>query len=858
MHRTPLTIAALLVLTASAEAQQLARRDRPSPAAAATRSPATTVVTAIRATSSPQIDGLAADDAWRDAPAVDGFRQFDPKEDVEPAFRTEARFAYDDRNLYVLVRAFDPAPDSIMALLSRRDERTQSDYIRVIVDSYHDRRTGYQFMVNPAGVKRDLYLYNDTSEDISWDAVWDVKTSIDSLGWVAEFRIPLSQLRYPRKESHTFGVAVHREVGRTNERSSWPVWRRSQSGLASQLGEVHGISGIASPRRLEFMPYSVQSNSSVRRGDAFGRTQRGTIGADIKYGLSSNLTLDAAINPDFGQVEADPSVLNLSAFEQFFGEQRPFFLEGTGILRFDQDCNDGQCTGLFYSRRIGRAPQLGFLSNAGGSVPTSSTILGAAKITGRLGNGLSLGILNAVTDRETAGDGVDVEPLTNYFVARLNQDLRGGRSGIGAIVTAVNRSLDESAADYLRSAGYTAGIDARHRFGPGGNFQLSASAVGSVVRGSESAIALTQRSSVHYYQRPGDDLEYDPTRTSLSGYAMSVGLNKQGGGITRFWTGGWYKSPGLEINDVGFMTNVNSMGWSNWFALVFQEPRAFYRRLQVNFNQWNSFMVDGTNTGVGGNVNVNTTFRNMWFMYAGIGGERAAVCGACLRGGPYLNEDANLNGWFGFSGDSRRSIVPGLNVHFNRRDGGRSASYGLNPNVTFRVASRMSGSLGVNFNRNTDDRQFLRNFGEVGSDTAHYTVGHLAQRTLSLTTRLNFTVSPTMSVQFYGSPFVSVGKYSDWREVADPRHADYEQRFRPFTLGGDPGAYDFNFKQFRSNLVMRWEYRPGSTLFLVWGQGREQGDIDHGDFGGWRDYRNLFGAHPANTFLVKASYWFSM
>jgi hypothetical protein len=311
-----------------------------------------------------------------------------------------------------------------MALLSRRDERTQSDYIRVIVDSYHDKRTGYQFMVNPAGVKRDLYLYNDTNEDISWDAVWDVETSIDSLGWLAEFRIPLSQLRYPKKESHTFGVAVHREVGRTNERSSWPVWRRSQAGLASQLGEVQGITGISSPRRLEFMPYSVQSNASVARSGDFGRTQRGTFGADIKYGLSSNLTLDAAINPDFGQVEADPSVLNLSAFEQFFGEQRPFFLEGTGILRFDQDCNDGACTGLFYSRRIGRAPQLGFLSPDFNAVPTSSTILGAAKITGRLGNGMSLGSLNAVPAREMAGGELEVEP-DNYFVARLNQDLRG-------------------------------------------------------------------------------------------------------------------------------------------------------------------------------------------------------------------------------------------------------------------------------------------------------------------------------------------------------------------------------------------------------------------------------------------------
>jgi hypothetical protein len=516
------------------------------------------------------------------------------------------------------------------------------------------------------------------------------------------------------------------------------------------------------------------------------------------------------------------------------------------------------CTGLFYSRRIGRAPQLGFLSSDPGAVPTSSTILGAAKITGRLGSGLSIGMLNAMTDREMVGSGLEVEPRTNYFVTRLNQDLRGGRSGVGMILTAVNRDLDPSAEPYLRSAAYTTGIDARHRFGAGGNYQVSANVVGSLVRGSEEAIAATQRSSVHYYQRPDDDLEYDPTRTDLTGYGLNFGLNKNGGGNTRFWTGGWYKSPGLEVNDVGFMTNVNNMGWSNWFAFVFQEPKWFYRRWQINFNQWNSFLVDGTNTGVGGNINTNVNFRNMWFMYAGLGGERASLCSSCLRGGPALREDATLNGWFGFSGDSRKSLVPGMNFNFNRRDGGRSHTRNINPYVNLRVSSRFSGMLGLNYTRNTDDRQPIRNFGVIGSDTTHYTVAHLSQQTLSLTTRLNFTASPTLSLQFYGSPFVSVGEYSDWREVSAPRHDTYLSRYSPYPLSGDPGSNDFNFKQFRSNLVMRWEYRPGSTLFLVWGQGREQSHLDRGDFGGFRDYQNLFSSHPANTFLVKASYWFSL
>ena len=273
MHRY-VALLPFLLLPTQATAQSLAGRSSPTGGSSTGASAVSTIASALRAQTAPQIDGIGNDAIWRDAVAVDAFRQFDPQEDVEPMQRTAARFAYDDRNLYVFVRAFDTSPDSIMALLSRRDQRTQSDYIRVIVDSYHDRRTGYQFMVNPAGVKRDLYLYNDSNEDISWDAVWDVRTAIDSLGWTAEFRIPLSQLRYPKKETHTFGVAVHREVARTNERSSWPVWRRSQTGLASQLGEVHGITGISSPRRLEFMPYSVQSNSSVFRADDFGRTQR--------------------------------------------------------------------------------------------------------------------------------------------------------------------------------------------------------------------------------------------------------------------------------------------------------------------------------------------------------------------------------------------------------------------------------------------------------------------------------------------------------------------------------------------------------------------------------------------------------
>ncbi len=849
----PFFVTSMLVLSLapSAQAQRLA-----SHAIAAAGGARTTNTTAMRALTPPAIDGSDRDDVWRTAQRIDGFRVFDPVEDGDPTFQTEARIAYDDRNLFVFVRAFDAHPDSIMALLSRRDERTQSDYVRVIVDSYHDRRTGYEFMVNPAGVQRDIYLYNDSNEDVTWNAVWDVKTAIDSLGWTAEFRIPLSQLRYPEKGEHIFGIGVHREIARLNERSSWPLWRRSQFGIASQLGEVRGLTGLGSPRRLEMMPYTVQANDSRQRADGYGRAQRMSLGADLKYGLSSNLTLDATINPDFGQVEADPAVLNLGAFEQFFDERRPFFLEGTGIFRYDIDCNDGQCTGPFYSRRIGRAPQAGFLSEDQNAVPLNSTILGAAKVTGRLSSGMSLGILDAVTGRESVAESLTVEPRTNYFVARAQQDLRGGRSGIGALFTAVNRDLDRFTSQYLRSEAYTAGVDGRHRFGPGGNFQLSGQFYGSLVRGSAEAIARTQRSTVHLYQRPDDDLAYDSTRTSLSGFGSGIGLSKNGGGITRFYTGGWYKGPGVEINDVGFMSSANNMGWSNWFAFVFQKPNLFYRRWQVNFNQWNSWVPGGPSTGHGGNINMNGQLRNMWFVYGGIGGETGTYCPSCLRGGPAILRDRVVQGWTGITGDQRHAVYPSLNASFWRGDGGRSVNTNVNGSLEGRVASSFSASLGLSVSRNTNDRQWLGNYGEVGSDTTHYTVAHLSQRTVNVTTRINWTASPTLSLQLYAQPFVTGGDYSNWRDVTSPRATAYVDRFSPFTQEGEPGG--FNFKQFRSNTVLRWEYRPGSTLFLVWAQGRVQDGLDAGTFRWGRDYRNLFSAHPDNTFLIKASYWFSL
>jgi hypothetical protein len=407
--------------------------------------PTATAATAARADVAPTLDGRDDDDIWRDAPAITQFRQHDPVEDGDPRYRTEARVGYDAKNLYVFVRAYDPSPDSIMAFLSRRDGSTKSDYVHVMVDGYKDRRTGFRFTTNPVGVKRDVYHSNDSNEDPSWDGVWDVVTTVDSLGWTAEFRIPFSQLRYPQAATNTFGFAIWRDIARYSERLSWPVFRRSQQGFVSQWGEVAGFDGLAVPSRLEVLPYTVATNSprAVPGEWVRERDQTFAIGADVKYGVTSNLTLNGTVNPDFGQVEADPAQLNLTAFELFQMERRPFFLEGAGTFGFAGSSPHSQ--GVFYSRRIGRAPQLGS--------GTNSTILGAAKVTGRTTGGLNVGILNAFTQREVDG-GATIEPATNYHVTRLAQDLRNGNSGVGLILTATNRFLDGATENALRENAY--------------------------------------------------------------------------------------------------------------------------------------------------------------------------------------------------------------------------------------------------------------------------------------------------------------------------------------------------------------------------------------------------------------------
>lgn len=823
---------------------------------------------ASRAITPPVLDGRTDDPAWATTQVIDQFLQYDPSEGKASRFRTEVRVTYDDHYLYILARMFDPAPDSIISALSRRDVRTNSDQFGLVIDSYHDGKTAFEFFTNPAGVKRDYYVSNDQNEDEGWDAVWDVATRIDSVGWVAEFRIPFSQIRYSPGAEHTFGLLLKRDIARTGERTSWPLLKRSVQGYVSQSGNLSGIGQLPSSRRLEILPYTVVKNDTRDFGtgrSALGRYDHPnviTAGADVKYGLSSNLTLDATINPDFGQVEADPAQLNLTAFESFFDERRPFFLEGAGIFTFNTNCGDidSQCTGLFYSRRIGRNPQLA--GNYGDATSATATPIAAAgKLTGRLANGISVGLMDAVTQRvegTTTVDGVNaaIEPRTNYSVLRLQRDNADGHGDMGFMLTGVNRSLDPGSVPYLRASAYVGGVDLRRRFW-NNNYEVKTFAARSDVRGSAAAIAALQTNTVHAFQRPDDAIAYDPTRTTLGGDAERISFSKFGGDITRFQTVYQRFSPGFESNDLGYQQRADEQEFRNWFALQFNTPTAVYQHAAFNFNGSGDWTTGGLMLGNGWNHNNHIQWKNFWWTHIGINlnNYSPAYDDRAARGGPAIRLSRSQSMWGGVQSDNRRSVQSSMWLNASRGDEGRSFRGSVSPQLDVRVSSRFSTSIGMGYSRNGNDWQFYGRNGAIGSDTTHYTFARLDQTTLSLNTRLNFTATPNLSFQFYAEPFVSNGTYADRKEIRDARADSYANRFKPY--GSGSGVFDgFNYRQFNSNAVLRYEYRPGSSLFMVWQQGRSSfltpADAEY-QVG--RDYGAALRDHPNNTFLVKLSYW---
>jgi hypothetical protein len=798
------------------------------------------------------VSGALSEGDWQQAELVTAFVQREPNEGAPATFETDARVVVDGSTLHVIVRAQDPEPAKLVGYLTRRDVDSPSDWIHIFIDSYHDRRTAYQFGVNAAGVKRDAYWYNDDNNDDSWDAVWDVTVDKTATGWTAQFHIPFSQLRFSGGGDGSVGFSVFRYIARLDETSSWPLSARSVNGLVSQFGVLNGVSPSGASKRLEVLPYSVATlvTEAAQPGNPLHNSFNPNLsaGLDLKYAITPALSLTATVNPDFGQVEADPAVVNLSAFETFFQERRPFFVEGSGTYRWD--CHDN-CS-LFYSRRIGRQPRGSPALGDGeySAQPGQSTILGAGKLTGRVGS-FSVGSLVAATQEEGADVAFGsarrrevVEPGSFYSVSRLRREF-ADQSSLGFMFTSTNRRLTESVS-FLPSSAVAGGVDYDWRIGR--RWSLNGYWAGSVVRGSEEAIGRLQRSNVHSFQRPdAEHVEFDPLAETMRGHAGALGFNKISGERTRLNVQMFYKSPGFEVNDLGFLQRADTISQNAWLQMRWEKPGKYVRSRNINFNQWSGGNFDGDRGSLGGNINSHWSFVNNWNVGGGVTTNARAFDDRKTRGGPGANYNSAVSAWNYLNTDGRKPVQ--FNWNWSYGSDGHGENWDLSPGVTFKPTAALSTELGISLNRNIDDSQWI---GEVERDgRTRYVFGRLYQTTTSMTARVNYTLTPNLSLQVYAQPFVSSGDYENFRELVNGRAVRYANRYAPFAYDENP---DFRVLSFRTTNVVRWEFKPGSTLFVVWQQGRE-GFVQDGSFRFGRDYGDVFSTAPTNTFVVKFSYW---
>jgi hypothetical protein len=832
------------------------------------------------------LDGKLDESIWTESHVLKDFTQHAPDEGAPASEKTEVRVLYSKDSLYVGVRAFDSEASKIKSILARRDSKCPSDWIKIWIDSYHDRLTAFEFSVNPCGVKRDVHWSKDRRQDDNWDAVWDVEVSIDDEGWTAEFKIPFSQIRFPVKESHTWGFQAGRVIARKNETSYWRHIPKGGAQFVSLFGDLTGIEGIPSPKRLQLLPYGVMRGEyePAVEGNPFktGSDYLSNMGLDAKYGVSSNLTLDVTINPDFGQVEADPADVNLTAFETYFQEKRPFFIEGRDMLRFSLGSSIMERDSLFYSRRIGRRPQ-GYPSGAKYySKPDFTTILGAFKLTGKTAGGWSIGIMEAVTSSENAsvvtwgGEKTTqrVEPLANYFLGRADKEWRNGRSVFGFIFTAVNRNIQEERLEFMRNAAYSGGISFRHRWASD-TLEMSGFLIQSYIRGSEEAILDAQESSARYYQRPdAEHLELDPARTSLSGYAGNFIIAKIGGGHWRWSLGARGFSPGFEVNDMGYMRDVDEIRPHARLAYYEYKPGKLFRDYNFSMTFWQSYDFAPTHLSTNISFRSSFSFLNFWNISVDVNRSMERLSTSQLRGGPAVLVPGSWRIGGSFRSNTQRDFHFSIRGSASLSDHG-AKNYSLSGTLTARPSERLHLSLSPRY---SDALRMLQYTSKEYSDSqTHYILSRINQKTVSLTLRLNYTITPNLSLQLYTQPYVSAGKYSEFKEVIEPRAEKYDDRWHIFTSEelvlkdgvyylspfSEPGEVftfgdpDFNFRQFRLNFVLRWEYLPGSTLYLVW----QNGINDYADFGELSigdDLRQLFSSPSDNAFMLKISYWFNI
>lgn len=851
------------------------------------------VVQAVRSNGPITVDGMLEEKVWQEEGYSD-FTQSDPHDGESPTEKTTIWIAYDNEALYVAARLYDSEPSSIKSRLGRRDDFLDSDWFIFAVDPYYDRRSGYQFAVNPAGSIVDWTLYNDEWDDSTWDGVWECKAYIDEEGWTVEIKIPYNQLRFAKKEEYVWGVNFRRIIQRKNEKLGFIWVPKEDSGYVSRFAKLVGIRDIRPGRHIEFLPYSVGQAqfSPSEEGNPFqtGKKYLGNAGFNLKVGLMSNLTLDATFNPDFGQVEVDPAVINLSAFETHYSEKRPFFIEGSNI--FD-NFGEGGATSVvninwsspsfFYSRRIGRAPQ-GDVSRSGFvNCPDRSTILGAFKLTGKMGQGWNIGFINALTAREYAeidfrGERFreEVEPLSYYGVLRTLKEFKEGKQGIGFLGTSVIRDLDNGDLEaHLNRNAFSLAIDGWTFLDSDKKWVITGWFGGTRVEGSPETILRLQRSSIHYFQRPdATHVEVDEQATSLNGWGGRLALNKQKGNFL-FNAAFGLLSPGFDPNDVGFQHGgSDKINGHILFGYYSPHPGKVFRNWLIFGGPFWNYDFGGNKTWEGILLDVEGQFLNYWSFETMFAYNPKTMSNTLTRGGPLARIPAGYQIDLEIDSDSRKPIVVSVfNTLYKRPTEGFSW-YG-EVSVRWKPRSNISLSIGPSYNVERSKIQWVTRIDDpLMTETygTRYIFGKIFQRTLSSNIRLNWTFTPNLSLQLYLQPFLAVGQYDEFKELARPKKYEYNifgegastviYADETYTVDPDgPGPAskfsfsnpDFNYKSLRGTMVLRWEYHPGSILYFVWTQNRADYS-NPGHFNFTRDIGDLLTAPGDNIFLIKISY----
>ena len=879
MRRWPLTV---MLVTAAPLVAQAPPAPPPSTASAAPHKQ----VRAVRLDGTAiKLDGRLDDPAWTRAQWITDFTQKMPHEGAPPSDSMRIGILYDGDAVYVGARMYSKNPSRIQAPLSRRDNTSQAEHLWVSFDTYHDRRTAYSFGVTASGVRMDWYhpTDNEYNLDAGFNPVWQAKAVIDSLGWTAEMRIPFSQLRFTDQPVQVWGFNADHWNPATSEDVFWIPVPTNRTGWSSYMGELVGIEGIKPTRRLELAPYSAGNATLTGRRDLRnpfddGKNLAARVGADLKMGLGPNITLDGTVNPDFGQVEADPAVVNLSAFEVFFDERRPFFTEGAQLLR-------GNGPSYFYSRRIGAppsCPQLGDYQEC----PQNATILGAAKVTGRLASGLSLGGLAAVTQREyvrtydtattTYGRAV-VAPAAGYGVVRLQQEFGASQSVVGVTLTTVQRALggDSLLEQRYNRQAYAGGADWIVRW-KRGEYVLRGWLGFSDIRGDTGAINRVQRSGVHFFQRPDAGYVHynDSTRTSLTGSVATLWLSKTSGSWVYDLEAGW-ESPGYDPNDAGRLGNADG-------RFAFADLRYRQTKPRGKFQNYSAAIGGGAEYDFGGDRQVNyiepavdLTFRNFWTIDSYFDFYPRAFDHSLTRGGPTMATPQMWNYVVRLGNAFGAKTSWNARVYYGEDELG-GETYRLSGGLSIRPSTRFQFSATPNYLRAITPRQYITTLdsGPVATYGGRYVFGVIDQSTFLMQLRANYTIGPDLTLELYGEPFAASGRYYGFGHLAAARTFDLVP-YGPDTTTTpsisrdangdytihDAGGYrrtipnpDFNILSFRSNAVLRWEWRPGSTLFLVWAQNRSGFDT-RGRLVGFKELGDSFSAQGDNFLAVKVSYW---